>query len=138
MWLVPHSDSAFNQALQALITESIPARFPNTETHHFIPHVTVTSSIEQSVYGQDPEAWIRNLNLTTVSGIDAHEPTIFIRLETLEAGDQFVKKLTLKAEKAPRLLGLAAVCRSQALSQSDSALAARWARDEYLPHLSLM
>jgi 2',3'-cyclic-nucleotide 3'-phosphodiesterase len=135
LWLIPPQSSTFYKTLQTLIDKTIPTHFPNTKTHHFIPHVTITSNIDQSLYSQDPQAWLGSLSLHPQSQVV--EP-ISIGLEALEAGQPFVKKLTLKAERSSQLLALAASCRAEAVLGRDSVKAAEWAHSEYLPHLSLM
>lgn len=134
LWIIPPKDSSFSQALQTLISTTIPPHFPDTKTHDFIPHVTITSNIDQSLYGSDPQAWLGGLHLP--SG-DQHDP-VFVTLDLLEAGDAFVKKLTLRAGKSAQLLQLASACRAEAVEGGDQGKAENWARDEYLPHLSLM
>jgi 2',3'-cyclic-nucleotide 3'-phosphodiesterase len=61
-----------------------------------------------------------------------------ICIYVLEAGDAFVKKLTMRAGKTDQLLHLASACRAEAVEGGDQKKAERWAHDEYLPHLSLM
>ncbi|KAH0303871.1 2, 3 cyclic phosphodiesterase, partial [Aureobasidium melanogenum] len=134
LWIIPPKDSSFSQALQTLISTTIPPHFPDTKTHDFIPHVTVTSNIDQSLYGSDPQAWLGGLHLP--SG-DQHDP-VFVTLDLLEPGDAFVKKLTLRAGKSAQLLQLASACRAEAVEGGDQKKAENWAQDEYLPHLSLM
>lgn len=134
LWIIPPKDSSFSQALQTLISKTIPPRFPQTKTHDFIPHVTITSNIDQSLYGSDPQAWLSDLHVP--SG-DQHDP-VFVTLDVLEAGDAFVKKLTMRAGKTAQLLHLASACRAEAVEAGDQEKAEEWAHDEYLPHLSLM
>jgi hypothetical protein len=134
LWIIPPKDSSFSQALQTLISTTIPPHFPQTKTHDFIPHVTITSNIDTSLYGSDPQAWLSALHLP--SG-DQHDP-VFVTLDVLEAGDAFVKKLTLRAGKTAQLLQLASACRAEAVEGGDQAKAEKWAQDDYLPHLSLM
>ncbi|THX25281.1 2, 3 cyclic phosphodiesterase [Aureobasidium pullulans] len=134
LWIIPPRDSSFYKALQTLISTAIPPHFPNTKTHDFIPHVTITSNIDQSSYGSDPQAWLSGLHLPSA---DQLEP-IFVTLDVLEPGDAFVKKLTLRAVKNGQLLELAAACRAEAVEGGDKGKAERWAKNDYLPHLSLM
>ncbi|KAK6005215.1 hypothetical protein QM012_007994 [Aureobasidium pullulans] len=134
LWIIPPKDSSFSQALQTLITTIIPPHFPDAKTHDFIPHVTITSNIDQSLYASDPQAWLGGLHLPLG---DQHDP-VFVTLDLLEAGDAFVKKLTLRAGKSSQLLKLASACRAEAVEGGDQGKAEKWARDEYLPHLSLI
>ncbi|KAF1356744.1 2',3'-cyclic-nucleotide 3'-phosphodiesterase [Delphinella strobiligena] len=131
LWLIPPRSSSFNQVLQNLITNTIPVHFPNTKTYDFIPHVTVTSNIDKSLYGQDPQAWLGSLKLPSSQAIP-------VSLEILEPGEPFFKKLTVRTGKSLQLLQLAVFCRAEAVYGSDSEKALEWAHDEYLPHLSLM
>ncbi|KAI5251304.1 2, 3 cyclic phosphodiesterase [Aureobasidium subglaciale] len=134
LWIIPPKDSTFSQALQTLISTTIPPHFPDTKTYDFIPHVTITSNIDQSLYGSDPQAWLGSLHLPSV---DQHDP-VFVTLDLLEAGDAFVKKLTLRAGKTSQLLKLASACRASAVEGGDKVKAGTWAQNDYLPHLSLM
>lgn len=131
LWLVPPPSSSFYRVVQNLITNTIPVHFPNTKTRDFIPHVTITSNIDKSLYDQDPQAWLGSLKLPSSQATP-------ISLETLEPGEPFFKKLTVRTEKSLQLLQLAAFCRAEAAYGSDSKKALKWAHDEYLPHLSLM
>ncbi|GAB7350839.1 hypothetical protein MBLNU459_g1371t1 [Dothideomycetes sp. NU459] len=145
LWLVPPRSSPFCQLLQTLISTAVPPHFAGAATHDFVPHVTLTSGIERAAYGSDAQAWLAGLGLP-----DKDEPTV--ALESLEAGAQFVKKLTLGAAKTASLVRLAAACRGGAVlrgggddddddgaAAAAAAAAARsWAEEDYLPHLSLM
>jgi 2',3'-cyclic-nucleotide 3'-phosphodiesterase len=137
LWIVPSNDTCFYQTLQTLISTTIPPHFPKTKTHPFIPHMTITSNISQSLYttsSPNPQHWLDSLNLPE---FDPAHP-ISITLETLEAGDAFVKKLTLKAAKSLQLLRLASACRAAAVEGGNVQKADTWATNDYLPHLSLM
>jgi len=135
LWLVPPSPSRFHAVVQELISSSIPRLFPATKTYGFVPHVTLTSSIEAtSTYGDKPQEWLDSLALVT-------EPVngkISICLDAIEPGKPFFKKLTLRARKDDRLVRLAAACRTCGVEDGDADRAKHWAEQEYLPHLSLM
>ncbi|KAL1306642.1 hypothetical protein AAFC00_005318 [Neodothiora populina] len=153
LWIIPPPDSHFSKIIQSLITTTIPtSHFPHTETHTFIPHVTITSDIplnrlplskapQSATVNDEPDfqAWLGNLHLDMAS-TDEDEESIAVALERLEAGDAFTKKLTIKCEKSASLLSLAASCRAQAVDLFTAApTAARgWATEQYLPHMSLM
>lgn len=64
---------------------------------------------------------------------------IVVDLTTLEAGEAFFKKLTLRVAKpnAP-LEKLAIACRAQGVCSGDFERAREWERMEYEPHLSVM
>lgn len=134
LWLIPPKTSSFNSTLQHLITTTIPSHFPSATTHDFIPHITLTSNISSSLYTSDPQNWLNNLSLPQSSTSDP----LILALELLETGSQFVKKLTIRAEKCSSLVELAGACRAGAVSEGDAEGAKKWAEEEYLPHLSLM
>lgn len=131
LWVIPPQSSLFNQIIQTLISKIVPAYFPNTKTHDFIPHLTITSNIDKSTYDKDPQAWLDNLPLD-------HLEHIPVPLDCIEPGEPFFKKLTIKAEDPPELLAFAAACRAHAVLDGDESKAAKWSEDEYLPHMSLM
>lgn len=134
LWIIPPT-SSFNDFLQTLITDTIPSLFPEATTHSFIPHITITSNVDQSIYDdqKDPQAWLDSLHL------EHHEAQdIKILLADLEPGHPFFKKLTLNVVEDDPLLRLVAACRMEAVVGYDIINATWWAEGEYLPHLSLM
>lgn len=60
------------------------------------------------------------------------------RIEVPEAGKPFFKKLTLRMGRDEALIELATSCRASGVLNGDERQAKGWAREEYLPHLSLM
>ena len=135
MWLVPPQPSKFNNAAQTLISSSIPQLFPSLKTYNFVPHVTLTSSIDaSSTYQDEPQKWLDALDLSAqpVKG------NISVSLVAIEPGEPFFKKLTWKASKQDELVKLATACRSYGVEKGEMHRARDWARTEYLPHLSMM
>lgn len=135
LWLVPPQPSEFETAAQELISTSVPRLFPNVRTHRFIPHITLTSLIDaSSTYKDQPQQWLDGLALFP----KPVNENLSIRLDAIEPGVPFFKKLTLRASKDDWLVQLAAACRSSGVEKGDDSRAKAWAEAEYLPHLSLM
>ena len=108
--------------------------FPGEPKHKFIPHVTITSDIDASkTYGSSPQEWLDGLQLPD---FQPGKNEASVELEELESGDQFYKKIYIRAGKDANLLKLAAKCREQGLQISEED-AQKWAENDYLPHLSL-
>ncbi|KAF2722552.1 2, 3 cyclic phosphodiesterase [Polychaeton citri CBS 116435] len=130
LWLVPSQDSALYEAIQELITNHIPALFPNTSPPDFFPHITLTSDalLED---GTDPQEWLDGLSLPSQSKLE-----IWIR--EVEVGSIFFKKVTMRCDKSPELKALAAACRQAAVKGVGSEAAREWAEEKYMPHCSLM
>ena len=134
LWFIPPKSSPFSQAVQTLISKTIPAHFSDKKTHDFIPHVTITSGIDTSLYGSDPQAWLGGLKLPSIP----KESPVVVSLEALEPSEPFFKKLTFSAEKSAQLLSLASACRANAVENGNEGKAEEWVKQSYLPHLSLM
>lgn len=134
LWLVPPQGSALNKTLQSLISSTVPSHFPGVQTHNFIPHITITSNIDPTVYQHSPQAWLENLPLSTNK--------LLVRFEACEPGKPFFKKLTVRVKKedvaAESLTQVAAICRAEGVEDRDMDRAREWAERDYLPHLSLM
>ncbi|KAK5943588.1 hypothetical protein PMZ80_004596 [Knufia obscura] len=134
LWLIPQP-SKFNTAAQELISSTIPQLFPSVKAHQFIPHLTLTSSIEvSSTYGDQPQKWLDSLTLSD----EPVNEDVQICLDAIEPGEPFFKKLTLSAKHDDRLVQLAAACRCYGVENGDMDRARDWAKAEYMPHLSLM
>ena len=131
LWLIPPEGSVFTKAIQSLISTKIPSLFPDTKTHDFIPHVTITSNVDPSLYGSDPQGWLDSLQIDTQGDIQ-------VDMEAVEPGKPFFKKLTLRCAKDAGLLKLATVCRAEGVEGGDEEKAKKWADGDYAPHLSLL
>jgi len=135
LWLTPPQPSEFNKAAQKLISSSIPQLFPSVKTYNFIPHVTLTPSIDaSSTYKEQPQKWLDSLPLSS----EPVKGNVSVDLVAIEPGEPFFKKLTSKASKTGALVELAAACRSHGVENGNMDRAREWAKAEYLPHLSLM
>ena len=134
LWLRPPPDTPLANALQALITSTIPSLFPFAATHNFIPHITLTSGLPQETQlPGNPRAYLAYLGLPPCPDK--------ITIQSAEAGDPFFKKLTIRIEQSDELAKLAEVCRANGVLIGDGqaqSKAKEWVDREYKPHLSLM
>jgi len=131
---MPSTTTQFYHSVKQLISEGIPAQFPNLQTHDFLPHITLTSGIDKSLYGNEPQIWLDSLSVPATSA--AHP--LVLKLEALEAGEPFVKKFTARLSKLPEILKLAEACRAEAVTGGNFDKAREWAQEQYLPHMSLL
>ena len=65
------------------------------------------------------------------------EVVLDVRLESLDVGAQYFKKVTLGVKKGP-LVTLGAHVRSAAVESGSMTAATRWAKETWAPHVSLM
>ncbi|OAK98561.1 2',3'-cyclic-nucleotide 3'-phosphodiesterase [Phaeosphaeriaceae sp. SRC1lsM3a] len=127
LWLLPPESHPLNHPLPTLI-EQTSARFGSP--NRFIPHVTLTSEISPSLYGNNPQEWLDSLDLSEGSGAK-------VKFERLASEDVYVRKLYIKCTKMKELDALAAICRRQ-VEGHDERKANSWATESYNPHLSLL
>ena len=76
------------------------------------------------------QQWLDDLPLPKKVDVD-------VRLESLDVGAQYFKKLTLSVIKEP-LENLGAYVRSAAVENGNMAAATSWAKKTWAPHVSLM
>ncbi|KPI41869.1 2',3'-cyclic-nucleotide 3'-phosphodiesterase [Cyphellophora attinorum] len=135
LWLVPRENNPFTKTTIELITETVPSNFVSLlegKKVNFEPHVTVTSDIDASKYGDKPQEWLDSLSLPEFK---KEVNDLVLEMDEVEADDPYFRKLTIKLLKNDNLIKLAAQCRADAV---DSESAQKWAETEYSPHLSLM
>lgn len=99
----------------------------------FKPHMTLTSDITlpPDVAGnKQAQRWLDGLPLPKKVDPD-------VRLESLDVGDQYFKKLTLSVYKGS-LEDFGAHVRSTVVENGDMAAATSWAKGTWAPHVSLM
>jgi 2',3'-cyclic-nucleotide 3'-phosphodiesterase len=128
VWLLPPSSHPLNSILSSLIQQT-SSRFHST--HHFIPHITLTSEISPSTYSHNPQAWLDELHLPPGSDVE-------VKFENLASEDVFVRKLYIKCQKLDGLKKLAVACRRQVEGFGDEEQAVGWVEEKYAPHLSLL
>ncbi|OJD37642.1 2 cyclic-nucleotide 3-phosphodiesterase [Diplodia corticola] len=144
LWLVPPVASSARAALSALIAESLPAQFPTEQPPppRFVPHVTLTSDVQSDVFSKssdeqqqkrDARAWLEGL-ADLPAGRDVR-----VRFETLDVGEKFVQKLTLRVLKEGGLRELARVSRLHGVEGGSNVDAVEtWLDRAYRPHCSLV
>lgn len=130
---MPPGKQTTHDILQELIESTIPAQFAHLKSPpKFAPHVTITSEIDPSIYEDDPEGWLENLDLS----ISALNPVVtFTQLDTEKP---FFRKLTLRVEKDMALLALATECRAIAVEKGNERSAEQWCNTVFRPHCSLL
>lgn len=134
LWLIPPKDDhPFNKSLNELMFDTLFSDFPHEPKNKFTPHVTITSDIDPKLYASSPQEWLDNLQLPDFA---PGKNEASVELEQLEAGDQFFKKIYIRAGKDENLLELAAKCREQGAQIAEED-AQKWAQNEFMPHLSL-
>lgn len=63
LWLVPPPSHPLHDIITKLISSTLPSLFPNSSSSppFFSPHLTLTSNIDPTVYGADPQAWLDSI-----------------------------------------------------------------------------
>jgi 2',3'-cyclic-nucleotide 3'-phosphodiesterase len=157
LWLIPPKGLVYD-TIETLISTTFPkhfeTKFPTAQassgTHDpdghlktatppmFYPHLTLTSFIDLSKLDSDPQAWLNSLQLPDGNNVN-------VQFEEVVAGKKFFQKLYVLVEKQP-LLELGSFSRWQAVeapkmatdSSSARSEAERWAKEEWMPHVSLL
>lgn len=70
LWLVPPPDHRLHHILSELITKTLPAKFPNEAGPPFNPHMTLTSNIDPSIYGDNPQQWLDKIPWPASNGVN--------------------------------------------------------------------
>lgn len=123
LWLLPPGNDPLNRFLSSLIDRT---SLHFASEHRFLPHITLTSSIQESKHSTDPQAWLDNLDLPK---------NVTVKFDRVASEDVFFRKLYVKVVKDGSLTALGEAAR-KTVEGDESAEA--WARDEFMPHLSLM
>lgn len=152
MWLLPRRKSPLYDALQSTI-DGVKPLFE--DSHHFEPHVTLTSDIQVSNQAQADS--VLDQAMAAAKSVD----NIVVRLGKVKYGSQFFKKVYLQVIPSTEIISLAMICREQfvikprfmgqnknfdALPQAEQQHmaddaqheAGNWARATFDPHLSLV
>lgn len=127
LWLLLPASHPLSAVLPPLIQQTA-ARF--NSPHTFIPHVTLTSEIDPSVYSSDPQAWLSSLKFPS-------REDVRVKLGKLESQDVFFKKLHSRVEKEG-VKEAGRVARSAVDGFGEEAKAREWVEGEWMPHLSLL
>ena len=133
LWLLPPSDSPVQVILSDLINAETPFCFPDLHKVVFEPHMTLTSDIMLSpdiAGNKQAQTWLNDLPLPEKVDLD-------VRLESLDLGAQYFKKVTLRVNRG-RLERFGAQVRSAAVENGDMSAAMIWVKETWAPHVSLM
>ncbi len=129
LWLVPPSESPLTAAITRIITQTLPARFPNLALPSFHPHVTLASNIP-SENVKDPQQFLDNLKVPRAGDVR-------VCFEGLEVGQEYFKKVTIRVAD-DGVKALARECRAMGVKGGDEKKAEDWVVNEYQPHCSLL
>ena len=137
LWLVPHEGNPFTKTVQELISDTVPRNFlTSEETHSFAPHVTVISDIdsETALGGKSPQEWLDSLQFPN---FNAQSNEVVLELDTVEAEDDFYRKMNIALKNNTNLRELAALCRQKGVLESEEKAHA-WSQNEFRPYLGLL
>lgn len=123
LWLIPPENSDIYNALKNAIDHQVPHAPGIQDAPRFEPHITLTSRIPKASVGTDPQKWLDELNLPSVSAVE-------VKFQELASGETFFKKLFIRCERSESLLRLVSSCRGSSSAKTDEA--------QYDPHVSLL
>ncbi|KXX81125.1 hypothetical protein MMYC01_204088 [Madurella mycetomatis] len=151
LWLLPPPAHPLHAALTALITSTLPARFPresasspSVSPHFFPPHVTLTSEVEPSRYSADPQAWLDRMVGRWLAG-DGDSHVVKVRFGEIATQDVFFRRCFIRVgfERVRAWLGWPGMgglwrCGWGAMFGEETERWLEWWRREYGPHVSLI
>ncbi|GAB7331168.1 hypothetical protein MBLNU13_g02642t2 [Cladosporium sp. NU13] len=115
LWLVPLEDSHAYNVLTKAITSIVPDEMgASGSAPKFEPHITLASRIPRQAVTSDPQKWLDEIDLPTIS-------TVEVRWHELAVGDKFHKKLFIRCKRTDSLLQLALSCRAFSSATIDAA-----------------
>jgi len=135
IWLAPPLASPLHTILSSLISKSLPARFPGTTGPTFTPHVTLTSGVSPSVYGENPQGWLESIPWPAAADVR-------VCFEAVKTEDVFFRRCYIKAsfEGLRDVAGLArahGVDGEETIGPATEAWLEEW-RQSFGPHVSLL
>ncbi|KAH6645951.1 2',3'-cyclic-nucleotide 3'-phosphodiesterase [Truncatella angustata] len=136
LWLAPPSDHPYHEILSELITKSLPSEFPSVVGPPFSPHMTLTSNIDPSVYGDNPQQWLDSIPWPT-----GDEVKILFR--GIRTGDVFFRRGYIKVYDTEPVKSLAGLARARGVEGEDSIgpKTEKWLKEwtaSFGPHVSLI
>ena len=136
LWVVPREGNPFTKTMQELINDTVPRQFLSEKDYKiFTPHVTITSEIDENSFGgKSAQEWLDSIQLPEFK---AEFDEAIVELDTLEAEDEYFRKMNIALKDNANLRKLAAVCRGAGVSGGEEKAQA-WAQNEYRPHFSLL
>ncbi|CAJ2501890.1 Uu.00g047430.m01.CDS01 [Anthostomella pinea] len=98
LWLVPPPSHPLRDILSTLINMTLPARFPELTRVSFSPHVTLTSNVPPSRYGDKPLDWLDAVPWPSADEVrvcfgDVRTEDVFFRRCYVKVGFEGVKKV---------------------------------------------
>ncbi|KAL1870744.1 hypothetical protein Daus18300_005064 [Diaporthe australafricana] len=137
LWLTPPPTHPLHAIITKLIETALPAHFPddNPRPPTFSPHLTLTSGIDPSVYGDQPQKWLDNISFPAASGA-------VVRFESVRSQDVYFRRCYIKCE-FDGARDVAAIARARGVEGEDEvgpktrAWLEEW-REAFGPHVSLM
>lgn len=61
LWLIPPPSHPLHRIISELISKDLPSEFPDITGPPFAPHMTLTSNIPPTVYGDKPQEWLDSI-----------------------------------------------------------------------------
>lgn len=137
LWLTPPPTHPLHGIITELIETTLPAHFPDESPRPpaFSPHLTLTSGIDPSVYGDQPQKWLDSIPFPTAS-------KVAIRFERVKTQDFYYRRCYVKCE-FDGAKDVAAIARARGVEGEDGvgpttkAWLSEW-REAFGPHVSLM
>ncbi|KAH7114446.1 2',3'-cyclic-nucleotide 3'-phosphodiesterase [Dendryphion nanum] len=127
LWLLPPPNHPLNGVLFSLIQE-VASHFDSP--HLFLPHVTLTTDIDPSIYGTKSQNWLDSIELPKATEVQ-------VKFDHLNSEDVFFRKLYVKVVREG-VATLGEMARKHVDGFSGEDVARKWVDGEYVPHLSLL
>lgn len=150
LWLLPPKSHPLYEIISNLITSTLPSLFPDIilpaqsnasstnrgmDSTFFGPHMTLTSDIPPSTYGNNPQQWLDSIPLPPV--------TVRFAPEGVQSQDVYFRRCFIKVrlDKSVRLLAGIARARGVFGEEDIEPRTEKWLewwRREFGPHVSLI
>ncbi|KAK0644216.1 2',3'-cyclic-nucleotide 3'-phosphodiesterase [Cercophora newfieldiana] len=141
LWLLPPPSSPLHSALKTLITKTLPSLLPSESTFSilapdfFPPHMTLTSEISPSLYGDYPQAWLDSIPFPSAEDV-------CVRFGDVASQEVFYRRCFIRVglEGVRAAVGIArarGVTGEEEVGERTKEWVEWWVR-EYGPHVSLM
>lgn len=135
LWLVPPPDHPLNGVLSELIAKTLPNKFPAEVGPPFSPHMTLTSNIDPSIYGDNPQEWLESIPWPASSDVK-------VRFDVVKTEEVFFRRgyIKLKVDGVKDIVALArarGVEGEQRIGPTTEAWLNEWI-SAFGPHVSLI
>lgn len=137
LWLTPPPSHPLYAILTNLIETSIPDHFPDPTPRPpiFSPHMTLTSNVSPSTYGDQPQSWLDGIAFPSALEVN-------VKFEKVKTEDVFYRRCYIKCA-FDGVKDLAAIARARGVEgeavvgEKTGAWLAEW-KEAFGPHVSLM